>query len=183
MSKGKRKSEMRDWIKREVTIRSSIESGDFCREVVERFKSDPEFVERFFEEEAYRVAYRYLIQEIKATRGGVVKLGSEEIPRDQFELQARGTFADIFKGSGGKSYSSWMENDGISYEELRIMTAGQLRRSAYRRNKRVQTELRRIRFLEYLAEGLEDSQTVGEVYTEEDLKRIYEEINEKESVV
>ncbi len=148
------------WMRERIADADEVVIPDLARQAIAVHRDDLAFLQAWFDDTAYVVAYGIGTQLCQETRGNVLArhvapsatdAANPAVPR--------------------RRWLDEMEHVGIRSLRIGQMTKADLLIAASEREKPMLTELHRIGLFRRLADKMDDRQRVGEVFTDEQVDR------------
>lgn len=171
------RSQLRAWITSELQDQAEIKLPALSQKAIEVFSQQPVFIRSLLEEMLPSMVYDLAKSVVSGTRNN----GDER----QFIAGDSVMTQQAIKERGRQISSRWknfLEHTGDRHVRLLDMTKSDLLQAAQERRQRGLTELRYANLWEELASKLKDNQKVGDKFTEEQIERMNQRINNDEGM-
>lgn len=156
---------IRAWIREHISDVDSVKAPEITQEAIEAFMDQEDVVRALLEEQIKPLVYELVMTEIKDTRrDAVIDTNGHVVSRKSREQSAKQKWT---------RFQRWLEYDGMHHHRLLAMNKQQLQDAARTRRVRAKTEMDLARFMDVLAGGLEEGQTVEDAYTYQEIEAIY----------
>lgn len=158
------KAKIRRLVKERISGEDEFSLPDLASEVVSLVKSDRVFLDSFLDEFLREAVYEYTQHYVAKTRNGFIMLGDIATTREGLEARA----------SRNSIFNDWLEHSGSRMVRLMKMTREDLLAAESERRERGEREIRLANTWRALAVRLEGGQRVEEVFTVEEVEKIFE---------
>jgi len=154
----KPRQELAAWFRQQLAGVEEVVLPDLARKAVAARRDDLEFLQAWYDDTIYAVAYGIGVQVCAETR----------VPRVEHDTPSQPAATE---GAPRRRWLDAFEHVGDRYLRLGEMTKADLLRAAEERERPALTELHRVGLMRRLGEKLRGEQRVGEVFTEEQIDR------------
>lgn len=158
-------SQVRDWIYQEIEGQNTVKLPDLANAAVVHFSKDPVFVHGFLETHLRPIIYDLAQKAMAATRGkqNVINVNDTLVTKE-------GIIAGAQKLQS--KWERWLEHVGDRHVRLTEMKRADLLAAAELREQRAGTDMAIAKLWRALAERMEVDQTVGELFTPEQIEKV-----------
>lgn len=165
---------LRDYIREQIEMRDSFHLSELTQQTVEALQKNDTFVKLWLEETLPSAAQSEVQQVVASTRRHQVLGDYAATPEKVDERVVR------FKSR----WSNWREHAGdYGHITLAKMKPLHLREAARERMTRGRTEIVLGKLMMRLSQELRETEEVGARFTDEEIERMYQEINSQEQEV
>lgn len=173
------RSVVRAWLREAIEGEEAISLPFLADKAVQHFGKQPELVQQYFAETFRQLVYGEAQSVVARTRSTAsvssqtdrIQLGDEIVTREVVKERARKL---------GSRWSNWMEHVGERHISLMKMTRDDCLKAIGERELRIASEQKRVTLLQRLAEQLEGDEAIEDRYSDEDIDRIWKEIDDDE---
>lgn len=155
------------WVRGELDGQTTVRLPELTDRMVAHFSTDAEFVSAWLSETLRPIAYDAVQRVIAGTRAYVI-IADEAVPHEEAVRAIK---------AKRPRWQAFLEHAGDRHVRLFEMTRQDLLLAADEREKRGAAEMRLAALWRYLAEQLNDSETVGQHFTEAQIADIAGRLN------
>lgn len=167
---------LRQWIREEVAEMDVVDEGVLIEKIIKVFSKREGFWEGLVAQQLRTVLKDMVGSVLGSVRHGVSSHLANVVSFRDGKTMSRKDLKD--KARSSSAFAAWRERVGVGVTvKLTAMTKTDIKAACELRTGWAEGNLRVVRWLEKLAENLKDGQKVEDVWTLEEIRAMWEEVN------